>query len=777
MLKKTLVLLLAIGLLYSTQAQEANTAKKQQSNTRPKVGVALGGGGAKGAAHIGVLKYMEEIGIPVDYITGTSIGSIIGGLYALGYPPDEMAVLIANMDWGMYMSNNVDRQFQSSDEREKSSQYMLSVPFGTGTFEEKSANLLSTLPSGMINGTSIFNLFNRLSIGYNDSVDFYQLPIPFICVATDILTGDSVHLSKGNFAKAIRSSMAIPGVFSPVFWNGRLLADGGLVDNFPVDVCLKMGADYVVGVELGDQLVCNPDDLKSLPQQLSQYLSIAVSKNTSSNRDRCDVYMHPDVTGYNMLSFNTAAIDTLVRRGYECARAHHDELMELKRRLEEFGPCQKELHAPRAINLEGGDTVVLASVTYKGVSPEEQHWLERKDDLDVGTPVTINDIQRAIGILNGTGFYSAVTYNIYPTEEDYWLTHQVYSDALGRDSYDLVISLDPAEPHHLAIGARYDSEESAAMLIHFGWNEHKLSGFEFGMDVDLNYNFRFGAYADFSGLGVGAVTATYNYHNSQLNVLTFADPNALIGWTVDHHKFNVFLTQFHLRDFSIEGGLEEDFYSSRNGFSFSNVLYDGIFHFDNTKNFLGVFLKGRCDNLDDAYFATKGVYATTKASWHQENRYLFSGNDSSFFDIGFLFQSYLSPSSRFSFIPSLSARAVIGDHSSWFNNLVGGALPGRYLEHQMAFIGLANPLRVGDYTGVARLDLRYNFTGKFYAYLMANYLLSIDFPGNGDMDYSDVFGAALRLAYKSPIGPVAVDLGWNDYTRRLGLYLNVGYVF
>lgn len=215
-MKKNIVVFLLLFSLVPVMGKATNeyTVDTLQPQ-RPKIGVALSGGGAKGAAHIGVLKYMQEIGIPVDYIAGTSIGSIIGGLYALGYTPEEMAYLIANMDWSFYMSNGVGRSYQSSTSREQNSQFLLSVPFGTGDFERRSLDILSTLPSGVINGASLINLFNRLSIGYNDSVDFNKLPIPFACVATDILTGDSVVLHSGNFAKAIRSSMAIPGVFAP----------------------------------------------------------------------------------------------------------------------------------------------------------------------------------------------------------------------------------------------------------------------------------------------------------------------------------------------------------------------------------------------------------------------------------------------------------------------------------------------------------------------------------------------------------------------------------
>ena len=742
---------------------------------RPKVGVALSGGGAKGAAHIGVLKYLEEIGIPVDYVTGTSMGSIIGGLYALGYSPDEMAKLIADMNWALYMSNNVDRQYLSSERREFNSTYLLSVPFGTGEFQEKSRRILSTLPSGVINGASLINLFSMLSIGYNDSIDFHSLPIPFACVATNILNGDSVVLHSGVFAKAIRSSMAIPGVFSPVEWDGRLLADGGLVNNFPVDVCLDMGANYVIGVDLADALAGSIDDLRSLPQQLSQYLSIAVTSNHNTHRDMCDLYMHPDVSGYHMLSFTSNAIDTLVRRGYECAKSHHDELMKLKQRLEVYGPCEKALQAPRAKVLTEQDTFVLTEVVYKGVSPEEQHWLERKDGLEIGMPSTLNDIARAIGIMNGTGAYSTITYTIFETEEEYWQNNHVYTDALGRDSYRLVVTVEYAEPHLFAIGFRYDSEESASLLFHAGWNERRLSGFKLGVDVDLNYNFRFGAKASWCGLGLGDVSLAYKYHNSSLSI-NYYDSISLLGRRIDHHNISLYLSEFHLLNFSFAFGIDEDFYSHRSSFSLNNMLYDGIFHFDRTENFLGVFCHGRFDNLDNAYFATKGIYSTGGASWRKDNKHLFRDIDSGFVAIGFNFQSYISPSSRFTLIPQFSTRMVLGNNSGWYDNLVGGTLPGRYLDHQLAFVGLINPLHVDDMAAILRLDLRYNVYSKFYLYLMANYLFSFDEMSPLD-SWNSTLGIAFRVAYDSPIGPVSVDLHWNDFTCRLGAYLNIGYAF
>ena len=763
-------LLLLASLSLEAQSQETNSGLQ-----RPKVGVALSGGGAKGAAHIGVLKYMEEIGIPVDYVTGTSMGSIIGGLYSLGYSPDEMAKLIAAMDWGLYMSNSVNRKYQSAERRERNSQFLFSVPFGTGEFQEKSGRLLSTLPRGFINGASLINLFSMLSIGYNDSVDFNKFPRPFACVCTDILNGDSVVLHSGVFSKAIRASMAIPGVFSPVEWEGHLLADGGLVNNFPVDVCLNMGADLVIGVELADDLADDPSRLRSLPQQMSQYLSIAVRGNRNENRLLCDIYLHPDVTGYNMMSFSSSAIDTMVRRGYNCAKAHRDEFLRLKARLDSCGAVQHQLQAPRAKYFSETDTFVLAEVVYKGATQDEQRWLNKKDALEVGMPVTMGDIERAIGVLNGTGAYSTITYNLYETDEEMWLSNHVYTDALGRETYRLVINLEPAEPHLLSVGFRYDSEESSSLLFHLGWNEQRLSGFKLRTDVDLNYNFRFGARASWCGLGVGDISLAYRYHNGSMNI-NYYDSISLTGRLIDHHNISLFISEFHLFDFSFAFGIDEDFYSNRASFTLSNMLYNGIFHFDRTENFFGVFFNGRFDNLDNAYFATKGVYSTLSSSWRKNNQHLFRDIDSGFVDINFNFQTYLTPTPRFTIIPQTHVRMVLGQNSGWYDNVVGGTLSGRYLDHQMAFIGLSNPLHVGDMAGILRLDLRYQFVSKLYLYLMSNYLVSFD---KMDPFYSleTTFGTALRVAYDSPLGPVSLDLHWNNFSHRLGAYINIGYVF
>ena len=271
---------LLIALLLASFAMNAHNDTIRPP--RLKVGVVLGGGGAKGASHIGVLKYIEDMGIPVDYVAGTSMGSIIGGLYALGYTPDELTQLIASMDWSEYIGNKIDRSMMSEEARLRNATMVLNVPFSLESLFDRDPNssFISQLPSAYVNNSSLINLFNNLCVGYQEEMDFNDLPIPFACVATDMITGDEVVLRSGSVPAAMRASMAIPGLFSPVAIGDKLLVDGGLVNNFPADVLRDMGADIIIGVEVTSNKDVTIADLKSLPQLFARL----VTNSTSAKR-------------------------------------------------------------------------------------------------------------------------------------------------------------------------------------------------------------------------------------------------------------------------------------------------------------------------------------------------------------------------------------------------------------------------------------------------------------------------------------------------------------
>ena len=225
------------------------------SMARPRVAVVLSGGGAKGTAHIGALKVIEEAGVPIDMIVGTSMGSIIGGLYAIGYTTEQLDSIFMAQDWNTLLSDKAYRNALNLQTREQNSQYILSVPFF-----EKPQDLIS---GGVIKGRNIGRMLWQLTEGYHDSIDFQKMPIPFACISQDLVTGEEIVFRNGVLPIAIRASMSIPGVFAPVDLDGMVLVDGGMVNNYPVDVALAMGADYIIGVDVQSPLL-KASELKSV---------------------------------------------------------------------------------------------------------------------------------------------------------------------------------------------------------------------------------------------------------------------------------------------------------------------------------------------------------------------------------------------------------------------------------------------------------------------------------------------------------------------------------
>ena len=258
----------------------ANAQDSTSVKERPKVGLVLSGGGAKGAAHVGVLKYLEDSGIPIDYIAGTSMGSVVGGMYALGYSTDEILDVLSSADWNRLISNEVDRRKISFTRKLENETMAFTVPFSLKHKEDmQSRTFKNSLPKGFVTGDNIINLFNSLAVGYADSLSFGQLPIPFLCIATDMLSGEAAVLDKGEFTKALRASMAIPVLFDPVKMNQTLYTDGGLTCNFPAEQCKAMGADYVIGVSMSPGLEDDPENLSSVLSQIKQLKEIMTEKD------------------------------------------------------------------------------------------------------------------------------------------------------------------------------------------------------------------------------------------------------------------------------------------------------------------------------------------------------------------------------------------------------------------------------------------------------------------------------------------------------------------
>ena len=782
-MKRIITLILACLTCFTAMASN-DTIKAP----RPKVGIVLGGGGAKGSAHIGVLKYIEEIGIPVDYVVGTSMGSIIGGLYSLGYSPDEMQDLISNLDWSVYITNSVDRRNLSSAEKRRRSSYLFSIPFNTGELNEKTESksgrsILSTLPESFMNGSTLLNLFNSLCVGYQDSMDFNNLPIPFACIATELTSGEEVIIRNGRFAEAIRASMAIPGVFDPMTINGKHLIDGGLVNNFPTDRCREMGADIIIGIEVAQGLVTDPEQLKSLPQLLAQLKNIAVKGHNEENRKLCDVYIQPNVSDYGMLSFNAEAIDSLVNRGYRDAQAFHDRLQAIKKYIDSFQPTVKTLHAPKASYI-GNDSINIRFINMENVSFKEANWLMRKGNLKTNSTIHFSDVEEAVNTYRGIGNFSSINYELHPVD--------FINDTSTFNTYDLDITFTPSEPHVVDLGFRYDTEESASILFNIGLNQRKLSGLKANLSLCLGYNNWINATATLANLSLANISIAYDFRMIHPNTWELDPANfgqnsfVLTNNLFYQNRFRIYISEFHLRHIQAALGFESErisYYQKPNNMFFVDDSSDNPSYANAS---FGPFTKLRYDDLDDAYFATKGIEASLEAHWRMDHQFKDSiGNPlpSNFADIFLYVKGYLSRQ-KFTFIPQLYSRMLFGKNSLYtYHNNIGSNIFGRIYDYQLPFIGLNHCANLpAEYKNIflGRLDMRYNFYKKNYITAIVNYARTspeIKYVFNNDYSWG-TWGAGLMYSYNSIIGPISFQVHWmNNTNQPWGAYLNIGYVF
>lgn len=319
-------LLLRVGLL------PANAQKTQ----RLKVGLVLGGGGAKGAAEVGVLKYIEQVGIPIDYIAGTSIGSIIGGLYACGYRSAQLDSMFRSQEWVTLLSDR-DEAFKSDLLKKVDGvTYVFGFPVG------RKGSKLADASFGAIRGDNIIELLDSMT-GLRDSISFDKLSIPFRCVATDYKNDREVVLSRGHLARAMRASMAIPGAFKAIDIDGVELLDGGMKNNLPVDVVRSMGADVVIAIDLtqnkheGEKQKKMPQWVKDTKGDVAYVAKWAYYRpdltKYAENRNNADVYINPDLKGFSAASFKPEDISKMIEQGQTAGSKALQSLTQLKERV------------------------------------------------------------------------------------------------------------------------------------------------------------------------------------------------------------------------------------------------------------------------------------------------------------------------------------------------------------------------------------------------------------------------------------------------------------
>lgn len=758
----------------------------QIRQTRPTVALVLSGGGAKGAATVGVLKFLEQYDLPVDMVVGTSIGGLVGAMYSLGYDADYLEDLFKNMDWSVALSDKVDRSYIPYSRIRYKEKYLLSFPFyyrqddyknfikgdmpfaagrsreihlganESGDFNNLArGNLMGSLPSGFVFGQNVNQIITSHTVGYSDNIDFFKLPTAFACVATDMASGKAKIWHDGSINLAMRSTMSIPGLFAPVRTEGMVLVDGGMRNNFPVNIARAMGADIVIGIDLSGD-TASAEEIQNLGGILMSTMNLFDDDVFNLNIKDVDVYIHPDLKGYNMLSFNREAVDTMYVRGYRAAEEHKPQLDALRRRL---GKAHRQLNDKPAVYL-GAQPVMIEDIDIVGVGDKEADYIRSKMLVKPGTIVDKSTIESDVATIFGTGAYDYVTYELRGKEEPYRLR----------------ILCKRGPMHQIGLGVRVDTEEIVSLLLNVGLNTHAMQGHSLDMTaristnpyLDVLYTYKAPKLSTLNVRANMAYTSSSSFLAEQAGFINLAMLQCLVEAYFSNMKWSFFDMKVGLRNHYFNG------YSANASQSVEkkeSPLRSGTRY-----NIPSVFLDGRVETLDNGYFPTKGVsagiegrLATDWLSPGLAKNHLYGIVS---FDGMFPFGG-----NRLTFIPQVAGRFVFGDEVPFaLTNMLGGVFRGHYIEHQIPFVGLNDLALVDDHLLMARLDVRYRIAKNHYAIAMGNAAYSFD-GFNVFTKGQMLYGVGLGYGFNTIAGPLRAQLHWSSLTHRVGIYLSFGYNF
>lgn len=414
-------------------------AVDEEVEHRPRIGLALSGGGARGSAHIGVLQALEELGVPVDYIAGTSMGAIIGGLYASGYSAAEIEEILGNINWEHAMqdrSNRVDRTMRT---KELESQFLIPfrLGFNKGEFQ---------MPLGLIEGQHLDQVFREILMPVAGVHDFDKLPVPFRAIATDLVTGEEVILSRGSLPDSLRASMSVPGVFAPVTIDDRLLVDGGMANNLPVSVVREMGADIVIAVDISSPLLTR-DKLKSVfsvTEQLTNFLTRRTTEAQIQIMGPDDRLIVPDLGSFSAADFKGSG--EIVKIGYQAA-------MDPEKNLVAMAVTGHE--QPDKLPEHFSEFVVVDFVELENGSVLNDEIILSRLAVKVGEPVNFKVLDKSIDRIFSLDIFKSVTYDLVEKED-------------GRTG--VVVRAVPREwgPNYLQFGLELSSDFSGSSDFKLG---------------------------------------------------------------------------------------------------------------------------------------------------------------------------------------------------------------------------------------------------------------------------------------------------------------------
>lgn len=739
------VLTIIIVLISLQLSWSQNTAQK-----KPKVGLVLSGGGAKGFAHIGALKVIDSLGVKIDYVAGTSMGAVIGSLYASGYSGKQLDSIFKGVDFDDIINDNLPREAKTSYERENSEKYVVTLPFDR--FKLK-------LPSALSRGQNTFDLLTRLMLNTCNENDFSKLPIPFFCIATNVENGTQVILDSGNLPLAVKASSALPSLFQPVLINDELLIDGGVVNNYPIDELRAKGMDIIIGVDVQDGLA-NRTDLSSAPEILFQINNFRTINDMKIKSKKTDIYIKPDITSFTIVSFDDGR--KIIKEG-EKAAIHNSFSLDKLPKIDS-NKLKKEFVKPLP------DTLNLKEIYISGKENYTSSYIKSKLKLKQNSTTTFKKFNKGTNNLIATNNFDSFFYEFKPND----------------DGYDLFIkTTESKQKTFLRLALHYDDLYDSALLVNLTRKKLLFKNDIGSLDLILGDNIRYNLnyYIDKGVYWSVGFNSRYNEFEKNINASGLLTEDQLESSNLNkiNIKYSDFTNQFFLqtqfrKDFPLRLGIEQKKLEI-NTETLTSVLSDTKTTFENS-NLFSLFGQISFDTFDNKFFPKRGVLFNAKAHYYifssdfNDNFTPFSTYDAS---LAYTFTVF----DKFSFKPYTSAGFTINARNNIYLNYVLGGYANNFINNFKSFYGYDYLTLAANSYIKGGLDVDYEIFKKSHIIASANYANVEDdlFKTSNWISLPTYSGYALGYSYDSFIGPIEVKYTYSPELSQQYWFFNIGYWF
>lgn len=722
-----------------------------QQNERPKIGLTLSGGGAKGLAHIGVLKAIDSAGLKIDYITGTSMGAVVGSLYASGYTGKQIEDLARTIEWDILLSNQISLPVLFMEEKEQYNRFLIELPMADGKIN---------LPSGVIKGQELDLKLSELFAPFYKETDFNDLHIPFQCMAADLETGNLVVLDSGNLATAIRASMAIPSIFTDVNIDGKRLVDGGLVRNFPVTNVIEMGADYVIGSNVSGGL-SKKDKINNPIDVILQMAFFKAEGDLKTEIPLADTYIFIPMEKYGTGSFGNS--NEIIELGKDTGDKYYPEFKKLADSLDAaFGKPPKR----KAVSILP-PPFFINEITVNGLENTTESFFMHLMDFGNNRNYTSYQISNAIRRAYGSKYYNSITYELADNET----------------GTEIIFNVEENAPTYLKAGLFYDTFRGINVNLNLTTRDFLIRNSRSMASISVGESTQLEA-EHFQYLGrTKSVAIVPSYHLERLYINTYNG---------DYKQDGAYRQLFQTSALDFQTSAHKSF-TVGIGTAFEHIRFrpaiQSQFEAEGSFSNLNSYLFAEYNTLNQTFYPTRGV------KLHTEFGYVYDQNpDINLFqngepagDADIIFDNFarlyvdgtfhVPLSGDFNLFSEFQSGINLTDQPNVLNNFSVGGIRGDF-RNQIRFAGLREASISTPSAAMLQLGLRYRMFNNIYVIGRANGLLRDFISVNDDPANTNFLtGYAATFAYKTPLGPFELSAMYSPESNSVQSYVRFGIAF